>query len=311
MMGLDKMDTTSSSAIDTFKFQETLPPAQSQLDLEERRKAFWVLFIFDAYASVRSGTAVAIDGLKITTALPSSPSISEKGQPPMPSLDNARILYGTGRISSFAGLVLMVSLYRRCSSHVKSCYERQSTGGSGYGFWEHHYEIDRDLKRCSDTLIGTMGAEELLDDEFALALNLNLCAIDIYLHEAAIMKAAKDGLPETLITECNNRCSQAATRIVEGVSLSQELAQPKRTVFKQMNIFCMWPVCMAMQVLDRQLSSTSNFDLGHSVGVLRLLIAAIEDLEDVSGHWLQSISHIIKRLEIIDLNGVRRTDVNG
>ena len=98
-------------------------------------------------------------------------------------------------------------------------------------------------------------------------------------------------------------------RIVEGVSLSQKLAQPKRTLFRQMNIFCMWPVCMALQVLSRQLSATDNADLGHTVGVLRLLVTAIEDLEDVSGHWVESISHIVKRLEDIESNSMTEVDV--
>ena len=300
-MGLDCMDRIEFCANDTHKFQQTLPPAQSNQDLEERRKAFWVLFILDAYASVRSGTAVAIDGSKATTLLPSS---HERNELPMPSLENAQTLYETGSISSFTGLVLMVALYRRCLSHVKSSLETESAGNSKYGFWEQHYGIDKDLKSCSDALIGRMDPQELLNDEFALALDLNLCAIDICLHEAAIMKAEKDSLPRALITECCNRCSQAAMRIVEGVSLSRKLAQPRKTLFRQMNIFCMWPVCMAMQVLNRQLSTTDSRDLGQTVGILRSLVAAIEDLEDVSGHWVNSISHIIRRLD--DMNATSR-----
>lgn len=307
-MGLDGMDSTNPSANGTLKFQQTLPPAQSPLDLEERRKAFWVLFILDAYVSVRSGTAVAIDRSKVTTALPSSQLIPDPNQPPMPSLDNARTAYGTGCISSFTGLVPMVALYRRCLSHVKSSPENESTGGIGYSFWEHHYGIDKDLKSCSDSLLGRLDAQELLDDEFALGLNLNLCAIDICLHESAIVRADKDGLPKALITECNNQCSQAAMRIVEGVSLSRKLARPKSTLFRQMNIFCMWPVCMAMQVLNRQLSATDKADSGHTVGVLRLLVSALEDLQDVSGHWVDSISHIVKRLEDIDSSSMRTTE---
>lgn len=311
MMGLDRMDFSDSCVNGMLNFQQTLPPAQSQLELEERRKAFWVLFIIDAYASVRSGNAVAIDGSKVTTALPSPRLIPEPDQPPMPSLDNARMLYGTGYISSFTGLVLMVSLYRRCLSHVKSTLEHDSTRVSEYSFWEHHYRIDKDLKSCSDALTGKLNAQELLNDEFALALNMNLCAIDILLHEAAVVKADKHALPKALITESNNRCSQAAMRVVEGVSLSRKLAQPKRTMFRQMNIYCMWPVCMAMKVLDRQLSTaTDNVELGRTVGVLRLLLTAIEDLADVSGHWVDSISHIVKRLEDMDSTSMRTTEVD-
>ncbi len=313
MMGLDRMDSPSPCANGIPKFQQTLPPPQRQVDLEERRKAFWVLFIIDAYASVRSGTVVAINASQVTTALPSHRLIPEPNEPSMPSLENARSLLGTGYISSFTGLVIMVSLYRRCLSHVRSSLGNESTtGGSCYSFWEHHYGIDKDLKSYTDGLTGMMNAQELLEDEFALALNLNLCAIDICLHEAAIVKANGDALPKTLVAECNSRCSQAAMRIVEGVSLIPKLAQPKRTLLKQMNIYCMWPVCMAMQVLNSELSSaTDNAQLAHTVGVLRLLVTAIEDLEDVSGHWIGSIVHIVKRLEEMDPTALRTPEVDG
>lgn len=308
-MGLDRMDADPGSN-DAPKFQQTLPPAQSPLELEERRKAFWVLFIIDAYASVRSGNPVAIDQAKVTTALPFPQPIPEPNQPPMPSLNNAKALYGTNYLSSFTGLVLMVSLYRRCSTHVELSLDNESTGsGSVYSFWEHHYSIDKDVKACGDALIGTKDAQALLQDEVALALSLNLSAIDICLHEAAIIKADKDGLPKALITECNSRCGEAGLRIAEKVSLSQKLVQPKKTVFRQMNIYCMWPVCMAMQVLDRQLSSvTGNGQLAHTVGVLKLLVTGIEDLEDVSGHWVDSISHIVKRLEEMDSTSIKTTE---
>lgn len=307
MMGLDRMDAADPRVNGTLKFQQTLPPTQSKVDLEERRKAFWVLFIIDAYASVRSGSTVAIDESKVTTALPAPQNIPGPNQPPMPSLDNAQVLHGTKYISSFTGSVLMVSLYRRSLSHVRSSLEPDPTpGGAGYSFWEHHYAIDKDLKNCREAVRGKTDAQELMDDEFALALNMNLCAIDIFLHEAAIIKADKDGLPKTLITESNNRCSEAAMRIAEGVSLSQKLAQPKRVLFRQMNIYCMWPVCMAMQVLDRQLTASNDkFELGHTVGALKLLASGIEDLEDVSGYWVDSISHIVERLDDMDSAGLR------
>ena len=304
MMGLDRMDAPNCHADGMLKFQQTLPPAQSQLDLEERRNAFWVLFIIDAYASVRSGTATAIDGSKVSTALPCPQKILEANSPPMPSLDNAQALYGTDFISSFTGLVLMVSLYRRCLSHIKASLEPEPpTSGAGYSFWEHHYRIDKDLKGCTEVLIGKMDVDALLNDEFALSLNMNLCAIDIFLHEAAVVKAEKAALPKALIMESNNRCSQAAMHIAEMISLSQRLAQPQLATFRQMNIFCLWPVCLAMQVLYRQLSDTHNStEFGYTVSVLKLLASAIEDLEDVNGHWVDSVSHIVKWLDDMDMD---------
>lgn len=309
MMGLDRMDADPGSN-NAPKFQQMLPAARSPLELEERRKAFWVLFIIDAYASVRSGNPVAIDQAKVTTTLPCPQSIPEPDQAPMPSLNNAKVLYGTDYLSSFTGVVLMVSLYRRCSTHVELSLDNESAGsGSTYSFWEHHYSIDKDVKACGDALMGTEDAQALLQDEIALALSLNLSAIDICLHEAAIVKADKDGLPKALITECNSRCGEAAMRIAEKVSLIQKSVQPKKTAFRQMNIYCLWPVCKAMQVLDRQLSSvTGNAQMADTIGVLKLLVTGIEDLEDVSGHWMDSISHIVKRLEEMDSTGVKTTE---
>ena len=310
MMGLDRMDSTGPYSNNTLRFQQTLPPTQSQLDLGERRKAFWVLFIFDAYASVRSGTTVAIDASKVTTALPTSQLTSETSQTPMPSLDKAQLLYGTGYIPSFTGLILMASLYGRCLNHVKSSLNNEPTSGSEYSFWEHHYAIDKELQNCYDAMIGARDAQTLLEDEVALALNLNLCGIDICLHETAIIKAEKDKLPKALVTEGNNRCSQAAMRIADGVFLSQQLPQPKKTLFRQMNIFCMWPLCMAIQVLNRQLSVTEKADMSHILGVLKLLVTAMEDLEDVGGHWMDSIAHIVRKLENMESNGISTIEVN-
>ncbi|KAL8971656.1 MAG: hypothetical protein Q9183_000945 [Haloplaca sp. 2 TL-2023] len=303
MMGLDRMDA-HPHLNNASKFQQTLPPAQSSWELEERRKAFWVLFIIDAYASVRSGSPVAIDQTKVTTALPSPQAVPDPSQPPMPPLDKAKVLYGTAHLSSFTGLVLMVSLYRRCSTHIKLSLDSEP-----YSFWEHHYSIDKDIKACIDALIGQLDVQGFLQDEIALALSLNLSAIDICLHEAALVKADKEGLPRALIAECNNRCGEAAMRIAERVSLSQKLVQRKKDVFRQMNIYCMWPVCMAMQVLDRQISSvTDHSQLARTIGVLKLLVTGIEDLDDVSGHWVESISHIVKRLGEMDSANTKATD---
>jgi hypothetical protein len=304
MMGLDRMDSTGARANGTLQFQQTLPPAQSEDELEQRRKTFWVLFIMDAYASVRSGSAVAIDGSKVTTSLPTSPTATQSECVPMPSLGHASRVYGTGEVPSFTGLVLMVQLYRRCLGHIRASVESDLAPSSVYSFWEHHYTIDKDLQSCSNTLLGKLDAQALLDDDFALALNLNLCAIDICLHEAAILRAQQDSLPLTLVMECKSRCYQAAARIAEGISLSQKLVQPKRTLFKQMNIYCMWPVCMAIQVLDRQLPGVSSSDCTQqTMGLLKLLVAGIRDMEDTSGHWLPSIEQIAKRVDEMDQCG--------
>lgn len=141
----------------------------------------------------------------------------------MPSLDNVTTLSGTGLISPFAGVVLMISLYCRCLKHFQASYEQDQTGDLSYGFWLYHYQIDKTVADYSTNLLGHLTSQARLDDPLALCLNMNLCAVNICLHQAAIEKAQKGKLPLSLIAESENRCTAAAMEIVGDVRLSQRM----------------------------------------------------------------------------------------
>lgn len=66
-----------------------------------------------------------------------------------------------------------------------------------------------------------------MDDPLALALNMNLAAVNICLHEAAVAKAQRGKLPATLIMESQNRCMAAAMEVAEDIRLSQQLDPSK------------------------------------------------------------------------------------
>ena len=141
----------------------------------------------------------------------------------MPSLNNATTFAGTTLISAFAGVVLMVSLYTRCLKHFQASYEQDQTGDLTYGFWLHHYRLDKTVVDYSANLLGHLTSQARLHDPLALCLNINLCAVNICLHEAALEKAQKGKLPATLVAESENRCTAAAMEIVGDVRLSQQL----------------------------------------------------------------------------------------
>lgn len=145
----------------------------------------------------------------------------------MPSIKDATTLAGTGRFSTFAGVVLMVSLYCRCLKHFQASYEQDQTDDLSYGFWLHHYRIDQTVTNYSMNLLGHLTSLARLDDPLALCLNMNLCAVNICLHEAAIDKARKGKLPMTLVNESENRGIAAAMEIVADVRLSQQLEPSK------------------------------------------------------------------------------------
>lgn len=59
MLGLDQMDQEQQVEQDS-DFRLDLPRTGGPAELEERRRTFWVLFIFDAYASVRTGARMTL-----------------------------------------------------------------------------------------------------------------------------------------------------------------------------------------------------------------------------------------------------------
>lgn len=55
MLNMHQMDRVSSSGITGSDLQMRLPPTQDLVTLEERRRSFWALYVFESYASTRTG----------------------------------------------------------------------------------------------------------------------------------------------------------------------------------------------------------------------------------------------------------------
>ena len=64
VLGLHQMDRHDPARVGSGSpvsgFQLPLPVTEGPAELEERRRTFWVLFIFEAYASVRTGSPMTI-----------------------------------------------------------------------------------------------------------------------------------------------------------------------------------------------------------------------------------------------------------
>lgn len=145
----------------------------------------------------------------------------------MPPIKDAAGLSGTNMVSSFAGVVLMVSLHCRCRRHLEASRERDRTHGLSYSFWSHHYELDEALTFFTTKIVGHIDQRARLDDPLALCLFMNVCAVNICLHEVAVAKADEGNLPATVAVESRNRCEAAAKEIVSGVRLSRQLDSSK------------------------------------------------------------------------------------
>lgn len=250
MLGLHRMDFVGHARTESTEshFVLPLPEARGLIELEERRRTFWVLFTFDAYASVRTGSPMTIQEeevsiyhlrqlclfhllmlyLQIFTLLP-SPGDPSNGDllSNMPSLTNVATITDRSLLSSFDGVILMTVLYRRCHSHFQASRKQDIINDLNYNFWQHHYKIDKDLIFYSAELLGHLKPHKQLDDPLALCVHMNLCAIKIALHEHAIDKTWNQDLPGTLRAESDNRCRAAVVEIAKYAKITEALDRSK------------------------------------------------------------------------------------
>ncbi|KAI9785101.1 MAG: hypothetical protein M1816_000512 [Peltula sp. TS41687] len=282
LMGLDQMDQAAPTA-SSPDFRLSLPPTYDLAELEERRRTFWTLYIYEGYASVRTGSPCAIDEARVSTALPSPGDFSDAAlSVPMPSLHHTSLLFGTEHVSSYAGIICMVSLYRRCFDHLHVLPHPR------YGFWDRHYRIVKAFDECNTQLLGHFGAQVPEDDPLVFGLHLNMCAIDICLHEAAIAEAEKEGLPEPLAAEGRKRSEAAALKIANIIRLNRPSTRFERDVYSLTGTFLIWPLVMGMKALSRLLSNPDPAGNGNNViDSLRLLCWTVEEVEveEPSGPW--------------------------
>jgi hypothetical protein len=183
-----------------------LPDIHDLASLEEMRRSFWALYIFETYASIRIGRPCTLEEDKLRTYLPSPGKLSEAFVPcPMPFICEPAKLSGLTNLSSYAAVIIMMKLARLCYKHV----DILSRVVSDSGFWDRHYRLVKTIN--SDTFIFQrhLSARAVREDPLAFTLHLNLCATHIHLHEAIIRKVDEQELPKLVAAE-SRKCSTAA-----------------------------------------------------------------------------------------------------
>lgn len=145
----------------------------------------------------------------------------------MPSLSNATSIADKTLLSSFAGVILMANLYRRCHNHFLASQKQDSTGDLRYGFWQYHYQLDKELSFHINQLLNHIQPLHRLGDPLALSLHTHLAAVQITLHEHAVKKVQNDGLPDLLRVESQNRCTSIAIQVATYAKSTSQLQNTK------------------------------------------------------------------------------------
>lgn len=190
---------------------------QSPVCLEEMRRSFWALYIFESYASVRIGRPCSLEEDKLRVLLPSPGELSEGFIPrTMPFLSEPAKLSGLSNLSSYAAITIMVKLARLCWEHV----DILSHGAIDSGFWDRHYRLVKTIKDYTAIFQGNLAAKTVREDPLAFSLHLNLCATHIHLHEAAIRKVEEQELPKLVAAESRKSSTAAAFKILGAIRMN-------------------------------------------------------------------------------------------
>ncbi|KAK7995576.1 hypothetical protein PG990_014349 [Apiospora arundinis] len=187
------------------------------IELEERRRTFWMAFCLDRYTSILAGWPMTIDEHDVSTNLPSSQEAFEESKPMHTgSLHQAMEPGQSETLQPFGGVILTAALFGRIFHHLhRQNPDDDEDDGSGLngGFWVRHRAIEAILLNTALCLPDHLRLPTGLREPNVVFLNLSLHTLAICLHQTAIFKANKQQLPVHISSESKVRCVTAAVEI--------------------------------------------------------------------------------------------------
>jgi hypothetical protein len=110
----------------------------------------------------------------------------------------------------------MVTLARLCHEHIAL----PTTDTQGRGFWDRHYALVKQINNYTALMRAHLTAKAVCEDAFAFTLHINLCAVHMFLHEAAIVKVDEQELPKLVAAESRKSSTTAAFKISSAIRMT-------------------------------------------------------------------------------------------
>ncbi|ROV91821.1 hypothetical protein VSDG_06465 [Cytospora chrysosperma] len=195
---------------------QCLPPPKDWTEREERRRTFWMAFCIDRYTSIAAGWPMAIDERDILTNLPSSEEAFEKSKPMQTGFLVTVMAQGvTASLQPLGGVVLTAALFGRNLLHLDRLSPDEDDDMMDGEFWTRHRSIEAILLNTALSLPDhlRLHVPSSLTNPNVVFFNMSLHTSAICLHQTAIFKADKQGLPANVSSESKVRCVTAAGEI--------------------------------------------------------------------------------------------------
>ncbi|KAI1612322.1 fungal-specific transcription factor domain-containing protein [Exophiala viscosa] len=276
MMNLHRLDDRSELDV-----KETLSSPMNWLELEERRRVFWAVFVQDRYQSISSGWPMIIDERDITTNLPSSEQDFTSGLPTTPSLslNNCMTPTGVKNLSLFAANATIAALFGRTLTHLhrKDLPYEGDTSDQDDAFWRRHQYLDTVLLHTLQYLPDDLRIRTGISSPQIVLLHINIQASTICLHQAAIFKAKNSPTPqETTLADSKARCLHAT----ENMMTILRLLDP--AVLQNIGPWLPYCLYLAARVLVQTLSEQDqqhNVETAKHLESLGLLMSVLRNMK--------------------------------
>lgn len=161
----------------------------------------------------------------------------------MPNIAGALASNETHALSTFASMACVITMYRRCFNHIFASQQDES-----YPFWDNYYKIDKLVSKCRACFL-TQHAEPVSfssTSPLSFVLFMNVSAVEISLHKAAINRAELDER-HYLAVEAEARCLSASAAIADAVRSCRGLGRRDYDVLGHASTLFAWAITIATQ----------------------------------------------------------------
>ncbi|KAB5543150.1 hypothetical protein GE09DRAFT_968709 [Coniochaeta sp. 2T2.1] len=214
MLRLHQLDAQIPEAM-----QLGLPPPKNQVEAEERRRTWWVVFLADRFLTSITGWPSLIDESHIRTKLPASEEAFASGT------DEATVPLSKGlqdlrqdresHVSPFAIRILAANELLHALDHGARQLQDDDPGGiQDSVYWQRHKEIDENLGILTVYLPENL---QIFRNPRSLdAILVHICTnmANIHLHRTALRLMQRHSLDDRLVARSQSRLLPAADGIV-------------------------------------------------------------------------------------------------
>jgi hypothetical protein len=194
---------------------------------------------------------------KIMTVLPSTEEAFEKSRPMVsPSLEQAFSMAASNHVSAISAVIMIACLLGRNLTHLHRPEPNDNEEDLNGAFWQRHRQLENILSNIALALPDHLRIPAGLPDPNVIFMNMLLHTSVICLHQAAIFKADRNRLEQSIINESRSRCIAGAAEITRIMKMMSHI--DLSTVSEE--------ILISISVSNNNFSSTHSY---HSVYMLR------------------------------------------